>query len=93
MDAAHKIVLCRNDRCRLLLRCHSPLPDISHKYVEMSLDDLLRYVLKGDEFMVDTLFFHLLADRFRHDIARKQFVDEPLSLVIQENRALASGGL
>jgi len=43
--------------------------------------------------MVDTLFFHLLADRFRHDIARKQFVDEPLSLVIQENRALASGGL
>ena len=60
---------------------------------EMSLDDLLRYVLKGDEFMVDTLFFHLLADRFRHDIARKQFVDEPLSLVIQENRALASGGL
>ena len=43
--------------------------------------------------MVDTLFFHLLVNRFRHDIARKQFVDEPLSLVIQENRALASGGL
>ena len=84
-DAAHEIVLRRNNRDPVLCHIISFFPASLTDIREMFQNRILIYIFHGKPHMIRSIFFHLLTDCFCHHIPRKKLIDKPLSVFVIKN--------